>query len=106
MRKGNIDKTAVALGISQHRAHGVVAEGVLPKPRNGMHNIAKCRTLYQAYRLSKDKAYRIQMEREQLQRDLDAGKPGRWSIELAADEFGVSEKFLRRRLRAIGAQPC
>ena len=68
MRKGNIDKTAKALGISQRRVHGLVAEGVFPRPQRGMHDIAKCRRLYERYRLATDKAYRIQCEREACQR--------------------------------------
>ena len=102
MQKGNVDKTAVALGISQRRVHGLVAEGVLPKPSRGVHKIAKCRRLYEEYRIRTDKAYRLEKEREQCQRDLDAGLPLRLSIELAAEEFGVSEERIRRGLRRIG----
>jgi hypothetical protein len=105
MRKGNIDKTAIALGISQRRVHGLVAEGVLPKPRNGRHNIAKCRVLYETYLRRTNKAYRIQCEREEFQRRLDAGLPVAWSVELAAEEFGVSEKRIREGLRRIHAKP-
>jgi hypothetical protein len=102
MRKGNIDKTAIALGVSQRRVHGLVAQGVLPKPKCGVHNIAKCIALYDRYRIATDKAYRIQKEREQCQRDLDAGRPLRLSSELAAEEFGISERRLRERLRQAG----
>jgi len=102
MRKGNIDKTAVALGISQRRVRGLVAEGVLPQPSCGIHNIAKCRRLYEQWRLERNKAYRIQKEREQCQRDVDAGRPLRMSVELAAIEFGVSEERIRQGLRRQG----
>ena len=102
MRKGNIDKTAVALGVSQRTVHGLVAEGVLPKPKNGIHNIRKCQELYEVYRLRHDKAYRIQRDREELAADLAAGRPLRWTIELAAVEFGVSEELLHRRLHEMG----
>jgi len=105
MKKGNIDKTAIALGISQRRVHGLVAEGALPRPRNGRHDIAKCRVHYEAYLRRTNKAYRIQCEREECQRRLDAGLPIAWSVELAADEFGCDERWLRKRLREIGAKP-
>ena len=105
MRKGNIDKTALALGISQRRVHGLVAEGVLPKPRNGRHNIAKCAVLYEAYLRRTNKAYRIQCEREEVQARLDAGLPIATTIELAAEEFRVDERWLRKRLREIGVKP-
>jgi hypothetical protein len=102
MIKGNIDKTAAALGLSQRRIHGLVAEGVLPKPRRGIHRVAKCASLYEQYRLATDKEYRLQKEREQCQADLDAGRPLRMSIELAAREFGVSEEQIRKGLRRQG----
>ena len=102
MRKGNIDKVALALGISQRRVHGLAAEGVIPHPKDGRHDVPTCRKLYKAYKLASDKTFRIQKERERAQRDLDAGRPVRWSIELAAEEFGLSEALLRRRLRQIG----
>ena len=102
MQKGNVDKTAVALGISQRRVQGLVAEGVLPKPKRGQHRIGKCIQLYDQYRLSCNKAYRIQKEREECQRDLDAGRPLRLSIELAAEEFGIPERRLRERFQQAG----
>jgi len=102
MRKGNIDKAAIALGVSQRRVHGLVAEGVLPKPKRGMHKIGKCKALYEAYRLAHDKAYRIAKAREELEADSAAGRPLRWTIELAAVEFGVTEECIRRGLRRQG----
>ena len=102
VRKGNIDKVAIALGISHRRVHSLVAEGVLPKPKRGMHRIGKCVQLYEQYRLSCNKAYRIQKEREECQRDLDAGRPLRMSIELAAEEFGIPERRLRERFQQAG----
>lgn len=102
VRKGNVDKLAECLGISPRRVHGLVAEGVLPKPKRGMHKIGKCIKAYEQYRLECDKAYRLQKEAAQCQRDIDAGRPLRMSIELAAIEFGVTEERIRQGLRREG----
>ena len=102
MRKGNVDKIAAALGISPRRIRGLVAENVLPKPKRGIYNIGKCVRAYEQYRLETNKRYRMQRQAEQCQRDLDAGRPLRMSIELWAIELGISERWLRERFRQAG----
>ena len=80
-----------------------MAEKVLPKPKRGIYRIGKCVELYRKEcRLERDKTVRIQREREQCQRDLDAGRPLRMSIELAAEEFGIPEQRLRKAFRQVG----
>jgi hypothetical protein len=105
MRKGNIDQVARELGISQRRVHGLVAEGVLDRPVNGVHDIAKCVAAYLAYCIARDKEFLLAYEAAKLQEDADAGRPLRWSIALAAREFGMPESVLRERVRRAGIKP-
>jgi hypothetical protein len=75
---------------------------VLPPPKRGMHNVWQCPVLYHNYLKRRNKEYRIQDEREQCQRDLNARRRLRMSIELAAMEFNVSEERIHRGLRRMG----
>jgi AraC-like DNA-binding protein len=85
------------------RIYALVEEGILPKPVDGNYDIKECVTCYLAYRIATDKEARIEWERWQMAEDLKAGRPLRWTVELAAREFGVSEAWLRRRLKQTGA---
>jgi len=58
--------------------------------------------LYEQYRLECNKAYRLQKEAEECQRDLDAGRPLRMPLEMVAVQFGIPEKRLREAFRQAG----
>ena len=87
------------------RVHGLVAEGVLDRPVNGRHDIAKCVVAYLAYCIARDKDFLLAYEAAKVQEDADAGRPMFFSIALGAREFGISENVLRRRLEESGAEP-
>ena len=87
--------------MSKRRIYDLMEERVLPKPRNGKHNVKECRKRYHAYKVEHDKESRIARDAAQAQADLDAGRPIRWTVELAAREFCVSEARLRRELARI-----
>jgi AraC-like DNA-binding protein len=102
MRKGNIDQLARELGISQRRVHRLVAEGVFDSAsRRHPRHCEVQKALPGVSARARQKA-RIARDAAQAQADLDAGRPIRWTIELAAREFGVSGSLLRRRLREVG----
>jgi AraC-like DNA-binding protein len=102
MLKTNIKAVAEKLRISRRRIYALVEDGILPKPVDGNYDIKECVTCYLAYRIATDKEARIAWDRWQMAEDLKAGRPVRWTIGLAAREFGVSEAWLRRRLKETG----